>query len=396
MSTERLLHLHSFCDAIGINVKDVRVSSSKEDFVRVECQLCNKSIKYHCFSNHTKSVHNMILKVYEQKYGNRIKHVRDKVLHQCVECGDFMILDYIAIKSHLRSHSKPLSEYFAEVLSETNTEKVKTTDGRDLKTEYIDSETPEKGVFQCGECDKSFNYKKYFQVHMRRHKNGLPGVQNNINDKLTSSTKDSKDDPKNTGSPAGGRVACPACGTGFASKSGLNKHVLLKHTPRENWPFQCPLCQQKFTARGDKRRHLLLTNYTNHAGVEIPAENSLEFRELLYSEMKSFNIKAEPEPIVETTDIDKISNGIKSSLLLEIIGHNDINVDIKSEVPVVNNSENCDNNISETLNEEAEELEKNLAQEALTPLDALVMRIDNNERIPTDELISIINQIVKS
>ena len=113
--------------------------------------------------------------------------------------------------------------------------------------------------------------------------------------------------------------------------------------------------------------------------------------------MKSFNIKAEPEPIVETTDVDKISNGIKSSLLLEIIGNNDINVNIKSEVPV-NNSEDCDNNISETLNVETEELAKTVSQEdlTLTPLDALVLRIDNNERIPTDELISIINQIVKS
>ena len=223
MSTERLLHLQSFCDAIGINVKDVRVSSSKDDFVRVECQLCNKSIKYHSFHNHTKSVHNMILKVYEQKYGNRTKHVRDKVLHQCVECGDFMILDYVAIRSHLRSHSKPFSEYFAEVLSETNkdsSEKVKTADGRDLKMEDIEVETPETGVFQCSECDKSFNYKKYFQVHMKRHKNGLPGLQKNINEMLTTPTKDLKDDPKITGSPAGGSVPCPACG-----KSTLQERI---------------------------------------------------------------------------------------------------------------------------------------------------------------------------
>ena len=53
-------------------------------------------------------------------------------------------------------------------------------------------------------------------------------------------------------------------------------------------------------------------------------------------------------------------------------------------------------NTMETVNEETEELANIASQEALTPLDALVLRIDNNERIPTDELISIINQIVKS
>ena len=72
ISTERLLKLHSFCDAAGINVKDVRVSSNKEDFVKVECQLCSKSHKYYYFEKHTKVVHKISLKVYEQKHGKRI------------------------------------------------------------------------------------------------------------------------------------------------------------------------------------------------------------------------------------------------------------------------------------------------------------------------------------
>ena len=105
VSTERLLKLQSFCDAIGINVKEVRISSSKEDFVRVECQLCNKSTKYHSFYAHTKLVHNMVLKVYEQKFGKRINHVRDKVLHQCVDCSDFMILDCKEIQNHIQGLS---------------------------------------------------------------------------------------------------------------------------------------------------------------------------------------------------------------------------------------------------------------------------------------------------
>ena len=39
---------------------------------------------------------------------------------------------------------------------------------------------------------------------------------------------------------------------------------------------------------------------------------------------------------------------------------------------------------------------KMMLKENLTPLEALILRIDNNEKIPTDELISIVHQIVKS
>ena len=39
---------------------------------------------------------------------------------------------------------------------------------------------------------------------------------------------------------------------------------------------------------------------------------------------------------------------------------------------------------------------KMTSNENLTPLEALILRIDNNEKIPTDELISIVYQIVKS
>ena len=72
MSPERLNKLHSYCDAAGIDVKDVRVSSSKDDFVRVECQLCKRSFKYHLFARHTRVVHNMMITIYEQKYGSTL------------------------------------------------------------------------------------------------------------------------------------------------------------------------------------------------------------------------------------------------------------------------------------------------------------------------------------
>ena len=44
MSPERLNN--SYCDAAGIDVKDVRVSSSKDDFVRVSFAKGHSSITY--------------------------------------------------------------------------------------------------------------------------------------------------------------------------------------------------------------------------------------------------------------------------------------------------------------------------------------------------------------
>ena len=61
--------LLSYCHAAGINIKDVRVSSNKDDFVKIDCQLCKMSLKYHYLAKHTKSAHKMMIKVYEQKYG---------------------------------------------------------------------------------------------------------------------------------------------------------------------------------------------------------------------------------------------------------------------------------------------------------------------------------------
>ena len=139
----------------------------------------------------------MILKVYEQKYGERLRHVKEIVLHQCVECEDFMLLDYVAIRNHLslrnKNHCKPFSEYFAEVLSETDkgaAKKVKTPEGKDLKIENMDTE-PSDDVFNCLECSKSFHYKQYFLIHMQKHKNGLPMGEEHVNAK-------SRNDPQGT------------------------------------------------------------------------------------------------------------------------------------------------------------------------------------------------------
>ena len=70
--------------------------------------------------------------IYEQKYGKRMKNLKEIVLHQCVCYGDFMLLDYEAIRYHLnlrlrkKKHKTPFSEYFAQVFDNLKKSKVRT------------------------------------------------------------------------------------------------------------------------------------------------------------------------------------------------------------------------------------------------------------------------------
>ncbi len=55
-------------------------------------------------------------------------------------------------------------------------------------------------------------------------------------------------------------ACCPECGKCLSGKSAIKKH-LLSHRPREEWPYQCPVCLAKgkdtfFQAKGDLPKHL--------------------------------------------------------------------------------------------------------------------------------------------
>ena len=306
-------------------------------------------------------------------------------------------MEYVAIRNHLKlrnkNHKTTFSEYFAQVLFNTDKEsgeKIKTPDGKDLKLKSMDKETPGKEVFNCGECDKTFHYKHYFGRHLKRHEEKEISCfySNKDISPVRSPGKDLTVESKKAASPSdSNRVLCSACNKDFKSRSALRKHVMLRHTPREQWPFKCPLCQQKFVARCDKKRHLLLPNYARHSEFEIPEEYSQEFEELLFSEMKQGCNRAEPT----TIDADKLCDFPKTEI------SSNMNVDIKTQLSIDNYEETS--NISGTLianTENSENEAKMVPQENLTPLEALILRIDNNEKIPTDELISIVQQIVKS
>ena len=127
---------------------------------------------------------------------------------------------------------------------------------------------------------------------------------------------------------------------------------------------------------------------TNHKGLTIPSENSLEFRELLYSEMRAVKVKSEPEPIDESHIIvEQKSSDLQEGPRLESVATN------------CNENEEPASESEHTVADSEEMNSKVLievSEQTITPLEELVLRFDNNEIIPTDELILIIDQIVKS
>jgi len=62
---------------------------------------------------------------------------------------------------------------------------------------------------------------------------------------------------------------CPECSKMLSSHSAIKKH-LLSHRPKSEWPFECPLCLQKFQARGDLPKHFNTFAHKNDKRVPQP------------------------------------------------------------------------------------------------------------------------------
>ena len=74
-----------------------------------------------------------------------------------------------------------------------------------------------------------------------------------------------------------GRQCCPDCGRAVPNAHALKKHSLV-HRPREEWPFECPLCKKTFQVRGDVPKHLH-TNF--HKADNIPSVGTEEWNSLI-------------------------------------------------------------------------------------------------------------------
>jgi Zinc finger, C2H2 type len=96
-------------------------------------------------------------------------------------------------------------------------------------------EEPE-GIHQCHECPAAFNKSAALKSHIGRNHN--PNLKSK----------------------------CPECPKLLSSRHAIKKH-LLSHRPKSEWPVACPLCQQRFQAKGDLPKHFFTSIHKNDKRV---------------------------------------------------------------------------------------------------------------------------------
>ena len=143
------------------------------------------------------------------------------------------------------------------------------------------------------------------------------------------------------------RFPCDKCGYKTSQKCNLIAH---KKSIHEGVKYPCDQCDYKATRNGNLLRHI----QSKHEGGRFPCDQC--------------DYKA--------TRKDSLSKHLTSK-------HSGVKFQC---------GQNRATQKGNLINHET----SMVSQDVLTPLETLILRIDNNESIPTDELISIVQQIVKS
>ena len=102
-------------------------------------------------------------------------------------------------------------------------------------------------LYKCGQCDRSFSYRKSFEKHKKRHKGLIKHVGFILHkcgqcDKSFSYRKAYEKHKKEHTDPQ--RFYCNQCGKSFSHKGSLKAHRRL-HTGSK--PYHCDQCNMSFT-----------------------------------------------------------------------------------------------------------------------------------------------------
>ena len=122
-----------------------------------------------------------------------------------------------------------------------------TITGKVLSRTLKNLEEPD-GVHPCDECPAVFNKSAALKAHVGRNHNL------NLNNK------------------------CPECPKRLSSRHAIKKH-LLSHRPKSEWPFECPLCKQRFQAKGDLPKHFFTS--VHKGDKRIPKVGSPKWHNIL-------------------------------------------------------------------------------------------------------------------
>jgi len=120
-------------------------------------------------------------------------------------------------------------------------------------------------VYNCGECNKSFNHLSSLRRHMRMHEPTAAGTSNTsgtgpnpihikaqLDPSLPHSTQDMVPPSSNTCSSPDKIFSCSDCGKVFKKKGHLLQHGVIHSSAR---PYGCSTCSRAFNRRESLTRH---------------------------------------------------------------------------------------------------------------------------------------------
>ena len=200
------------------------------------CKLCNE-----CFDKK------------KQLISHRAIHKTEKIFSN----GNFTTNRKKQLKTHLMSvkHQQKSSSKVAGLLK------------HNLVTER-------KEIFSCNECDKKFNYKRNFDIHVRKVHRGIK-------------------DPKS--------FKCPECSNHYTTKRSVDTHVRIVHQGIKD--LFCHICRNKYVGEVGLKKHLQKVHYINNFNLPCKSDFSVN---IAYKKEKKFfdeNVKVEP-----AFNEEKISN----------------------------------------------------------------------------------------
>ncbi|XP_056458235.1 uncharacterized protein si:dkeyp-69b9.6 [Gadus chalcogrammus] len=120
-------------------------------------------------------------------------------------------------------------------------------------------------VYNCGECNKSFNHLSSLRRHLRMHEPTAAGTSNTsatgpnpihikaqLDPSLPHSTQDTAPPSVNSCSSPDKMFSCSDCGKGFKKKGHLLQHGVIHSSAR---PYGCSTCSRAFNRRESLTRH---------------------------------------------------------------------------------------------------------------------------------------------
>ena len=224
-------------------------------------------------------------------------------------------------------------------------------------------------TFECQSCDMKFYEENLLRMHKSQyHNENLIFVCDICDVRYASQNSLSKHVKKVHTSNQTWTYECKECDTKYPDKRSLKKHLSNKiHKKDEDLKIFCKLCDKRFSRRIHLKVHLLSGT---HKKDNVPEALSKEFHDLLY--IDKINIQQENKEELVAHSVENIESGTKKD----------------------QNEKNLEDQQRQST--ESSKLQQDIMTNKLSPLEATVLRMDNNEKISSDEMLHMIKLICNS